>query len=216
MKLKKTTIIVTILSLLGLLSCVYNPDIKIKDKTSKKHISLKKDNLKNLNVKSKDKEVLTKTSIVEQKVAQIQKKQVQQIFKIEDLDEIKLRQKPIEGVEPVSAISIRQNSIHKLKVGSILRIPISDEIFYDIYIQDKTINNNGSVSINGEYKDNDIKYSAIITEGKRSLFGSITTPFGAYEIEILNEEGYVYNRNDITRVKIDFTKKDTKVIPNRQ
>jgi hypothetical protein len=73
---------------------------------------------------------------------------------------------------------------------------------------DKIIHKDGSTSITGNLINSNKKYSVVLTQGKNSSFGSLTTPEGTYEIEVLNGKGYVYSVNDIDKKRIDYTKED--------
>ncbi len=113
-----------------------------------------------------------------------------------------------DGIEPLSAIEIKKDSISKVKIGDTITLPFVDDAKYRAKISDKIIHKDGSTSITGNLINRDKKYSVVLTQGKNSSFGSLTTPEGTYEIEVLNGKGYVYSVNDIDKKRIDYSKED--------
>jgi hypothetical protein len=113
-----------------------------------------------------------------------------------------------DGIEPLSAIEIKKDSISKVKIGDTITLPFVDDAKYRAKISDKIIHKDGSTSITGNLINSNKKYSVVLTQGKNSSFGSLTTPEGTYEIEVLNGKGYVYSVNDIDKKRIDYTKED--------
>jgi len=139
----------------------------------------------------------------------IKKAQTLSPFLEEDMDDMKLQVKPLEGIEPLSAISIEKNIISNSKVGDIIVLPSIDGSYYEMIIKGKNKSAMGNVSIYGDYMENGIAYHSILTEGKQSSYISMTTPEGTYEVNLINGKGYVYSSVDIENKKIDYTKSDT-------
>jgi len=130
------------------------------------------------------------------------------IFKEANLNTITSNIPQKEGIQPLSAIKIHPNSIAKIKIGDTIVLPFMDDATYNAKISTKIKHQNGSISITGNLIDTDNTYSITLTQGKKSAFGSITTPDGAYEIEMRNGNGYVYSVEDIDNNRIDYDHTD--------
>ncbi len=120
------------------------------------------------------------------------------------------------GVDPLSAIEINKNSISKVKVGDVIVLPFVDAAKYKAKISEKIVHNDGSTSIVGDLVNTDKQYSIVLTEGKHSSFGSLRTPEGAYEIEVVNGKGYIYSVNEIDNKYIDYNKADVIEIKKKE
>jgi len=112
-----------------------------------------------------------------------------------------------QGIEPLFAIKIEKDSIHKIEIGESLSLGYMGD--YEAKISNKIVHKNGSVSITGNLVNSDNNYMVVLTEGKSSVFGTVTTPDGAYELETKDGQGYVYAVNDIDSRWIDYSKSDT-------
>jgi hypothetical protein len=139
---------------------------------------------------------------------------VDDIFVYEDMDELATRIAPKSGIKPVLALSIEQGAIKSLEIGDTVVLPVvGGDIYYEMEITQKTVYPNNSISVDGTFTENGIEYTAILTEGESSSFVSMTTPQGAYEVEIFSELGYMYSVNDIQKVRIDPSVSDTIEVP---
>ena len=112
-----------------------------------------------------------------------------------------------QGVEPLFAIKIDKSTIRQLEIGETLALPYMGG--YEAKVSNKIVHKNGSVSITGNLVNADNNYVVVFTEGKSAIFGTVTTPDGAYEVETKNGQGYIYAVNDIDSKWIDYTKSDT-------
>ncbi len=137
------------------------------------------------------------------------------IFEELDMDEIRLDIEPIEDVEPIAALRMKQGTIKEIEVGDTILLPSIDGNIYELAITHKEVSSRGNVSIDGSFSENSVNYSAILTEGNNAAFISMNTPEGTFEIELLNGIGYVYANNDIDKAKIDYSKSDEVNIPHK-
>jgi hypothetical protein len=112
-----------------------------------------------------------------------------------------------QGVEPLFAIKIDKSTIRQLEIGETLALPYMGG--YEAKVSNKIVHKNGSVSITGNLVNADNNYVVVFTEGKSAIFGTVTTPDGAYEVETKNGQGYIYAVNDIDTKWIDYTQSDT-------
>jgi hypothetical protein len=135
-------------------------------------------------------------------------KKEHKIFEEIDIDELLSKREPIDGVKPIGALRIKKDSIKRLEVGERVLLPSIDGSEYMLKIKDKTTSSRGNVSIDGSFSENGAEYSAVLTEGVNGAFISFNTPEGTYEVEIIDEIGYVYLGGDITKAKIDPNKTD--------
>jgi hypothetical protein len=126
-----------------------------------------------------------------------------------DMEEVKKNFPTKEGITPVIAVEVLKNSVSNLEVGDTISLPYMGSGEYEATITSKKTHKNGSVSVSGNLKDSDNKYSVVLTEGKSMSFGTITTPNGSFEIETKDGKGYVYSTDAIDKKWIDYTKSDT-------
>ena len=126
-----------------------------------------------------------------------------------NMDEVNKEITPKSGIDPIIAIKVEKESLKNLKKGDRIALPYMGMGEYEAQISSKTIHKNGSVSVTGNIVGSNGDYSVVLTEGKNSMFGSITTKDGAFEIETINGKGYVYSVDEIDREWIDYGKKDT-------
>ena len=129
-------------------------------------------------------------------------------FQEEDIDFVAQKLKKIKGVEPVAAVQMQKGIIKNAKIGDTLLLPPIDGISYEMKVQSKQILQSGTVNIEGDFIENGIVYSAVLTEGKKATFISMVIPNGTYEVNILNGIGYIYTNTDIEKVKIDYSQTD--------
>ncbi|CAA6806880.1 MAG: Unknown protein [uncultured Sulfurovum sp.] len=112
-------------------------------------------------------------------------------------------------VAPVLGIKITENSIAKLSVGDVIKLPALGQVQYEAEITKVLTHKNGSTSATGNLiGDQNEKHSIILTEGKSTSYASISTPEGAFEIETIDGVGYVYSVKDIEDQYIDRSKED--------
>jgi len=126
----------------------------------------------------------------------------------DDMEEVKKKVSPKKGIAPLFAIRIDNNVLSKLNIGDTLVLPYMGLDEYEATIEDKVIHQNGSVSVTGNLVDSD-QYSIVFTQGKTSLYGTVVTPTGSFEIETKNGYGYIYNTARIDNKWIDYQKSDT-------
>jgi len=134
-------------------------------------------------------------------------------FEEEDIDLVAQSIKKIKGVEPIAAVRMHQGTIKNAKIGSKLLLPPIDGMSYEMKVETKQVSQNGTVSIEGNFNENGIVYSAILTEGKKATFISMYTPNGTYEVNIIHGIGYIYANADIEKAKIDYSKTDEIELP---
>jgi len=134
------------------------------------------------------------------------------IFNQLDKDSVKNISKKSD-VEPIKAVSVDENSLVKINKGDVFELPLLGNSVYNVKVDQKVQNKNGSVTITGNLVENN-NYSVIMTKGKERTFMTVSTPDGSYEVEIKNGEGYVYSVKDIEKKRIDYNKPDTLVPPN--
>ena len=112
-------------------------------------------------------------------------------------------------VTPVLGIKITENSIAKLSVGDVIKLPSLGQVQHEAKITKVLKHKNGSTSATGNLMgDQNEKHSIILTEGKSTSYASISTPEGAFEIETIDGVGYVYSVKDIENQYIDRSKED--------
>jgi len=133
---------------------------------------------------------------------------VDDIFVYEELEELITRAKPKSGIKPLLALSLEHGMIKSLEVGDIVVLPVVGEIYYEMEITQKISYPNSSISVDGIFTEDGLDYTAILTEGNQSSFVSMTTPQGAYEVEIFSGLGYMYSVKDIEKVRVDTSLND--------
>ncbi len=136
---------------------------------------------------------------------------VANIFQEIDISDVTSVQK--SDIQPVGALSVEQGSISQIKVGDKIELPLLGNSNYEAKITKKIKNPTGSVTVSGNLVEDD-KYSVVITESKKGVYGSITTPDGDYEIEVQNGKGYIYSVSDIENKRVDYKKSDEMTLPN--
>ena len=142
---------------------------------------------------------------------------IQKIYTEIDQDELSKELLAKENVQPQLAIEIKRNSISKLNIGDTISLPNIGEVGYEAIVSKKIVHNNGSVSITGNLVGSqNNNYSMVFTQGKNSSYASFTTPEGAFEIETVNGQGFVYSVKDIEKVFIDPKKEDAISIPKNE
>lgn len=154
-------------------------------------------------------EVLTEDTVPPQEVEPEMVQEVQDIMVESDMNEIKNKLPLKKGVTPIIGVEIAKNSITQLKVGDTIALPYMGSGEYEAKIESKTTHANGSVSVSGNLLDSGNQYSVVLTEGKNSAFGTVTTPNGSFEIETKDGQGYVYSTDEIDQAWIDHSKGDT-------
>ncbi len=113
----------------------------------------------------------------------------------------------IDDVKPISAIYVKKNSIASANIGDTIELPLLGTSNYRIKVTQKQKNGSGSITISGNLIE-DNKYSATFTESKKGIYGSITTPDGAYELESQDGEGYIYSLKDIEKKRVNYKQSD--------
>jgi len=144
--------------------------------------------------------------VIEEDVPRIE--EASMIIFEDDMEEVKKRVSPKKGIPPLFAIRIDNNVLSKLNIGDTLVLPFMGLDEYEATIEDKVIHPNGSVSVSGNLVDSD-QYSIVFTQGETSLYGTVVTPTGSFEIETKNGYGYIYNTANIDSRWIDYQKSDT-------
>jgi len=157
---------------------------------------------KTIIVQKKESPILTQTQT-------LKKESIVKLFEEEDIDFVNLKMKYIDDVTPIAAIRMETNKIKNIQVGSTLLLPTIDGSHYTLKVKHRTISQRGTVSIDGDFSEDGNTYSAILTEGGKSTFISMSTPTGMYEVEIFEGLGYIYASSEIENAKIDFTQSDT-------
>ena len=150
------------------------------------------------------------TDIIEESVSTISP------FTEESIDDMKLETQPLQGIDPIAAISMEKNSITHSKIGDTILLPSIEGSNYEMIVKDKSTSATGNVSIHGDYMENGITYHSILTEGKGASFISMTTPTGTYEINLIQGKGYIYASSEIENKKIDYTKSDTMTVSHEE
>jgi hypothetical protein len=177
-----------------------NPEKKIQ-KESLTHTSLPIEKIKTI-------AVLPNTPHLVTQVKTLKKESIIDIFEEEDIDFVNLKIKQIKDVTPIAAVRMETNKIKTIKVGENLLLPTIDGNSYTLKVKHHTVSQRGTVSIDGDFSENGNTYSAILTEGKKSAFISMSTPTGMYEIELIDGLGYIYTSSEIENAKIDFSQSD--------
>lgn len=154
-------------------------------------------------------EAFTEDTTLPQEVEPEMVQEVQDIMVESDINEIKNKLPLKKGVTPIIGVEIAKNSITQLKVGDTIALPYMGSGEYEAKIENKTTHANGSVSVSGHLLDSNNQYSVVLTEGKNSSFGTVTTPNGSFEIETKDGQGYVYSTDEIDQEWIDHSKGDT-------
>ncbi|CAA6814404.1 MAG: Unknown protein [uncultured Sulfurovum sp.] len=134
---------------------------------------------------------------------------VQNIYHEIDKEELLKKIPAKKLVSPILGIEVSQNSIAKLVLGDIIKLPTLGQVEYEAKISKKVTHKNGSTSVTGNLiGDQNTQHAIILTEGKNTSYASISTPEGAFEIETINGIGYVYSVQDIENQYIDRDKED--------
>ncbi len=136
------------------------------------------------------------------------KNQSYAIFEELDIDDVPIDIKPIENVKPIAALHMKKDTIKEIEIGDTILLPSIEGNVYELTITNKTVSARGNISIDGEFSENGIRYSSILTEGSSTAFISMNTPEGTYEIEVFNGIGYIYISSDIEKEKIDHSQSD--------
>lgn len=165
------------------------------------------DEEENLTVEDVDKELKEETEEVQEVEPEIVAT-VHDIMVESDLKEIEKKFAPKEGITPVTGIEIFKGTISNLKVGDKVTLPYMGTGEYEAEISSKTTHANGSVSVTGNLLDGTNQYSVVLTEGKNTTFGTVTTPDGSFEIETKDGQGYVYSTDEIDKKWIDHSHSD--------
>jgi hypothetical protein len=172
---------------------------KIENFIPEKKVQLKKTVL--------DKVTKTVKETIQEEITYL--KFIDDVFTYEEIDELSSRLAPKNDIQPVSALSMEHGVIKSLEVGDTIVLPVVGDIYYKMEVSQKTQHANDSISIDGTFKENGISYTAILTEGDQSLFVSMTTPQGAREVEVFSGLGYMYDAQDIQKIRINPTSSDT-------
>jgi len=123
------------------------------------------------------------------------------------IDDLKISLPPREDVKPVMAIAMNSEKVLHLTIGDEIEIPLPNGVYRAI-IESKKINPSISLALTGNLEDDDNNnYSITLTQGKRSVFATVTSPDGAFEIEVKDGKGYIYRTSDIKK-NIDYTQSD--------
>lgn len=122
-----------------------------------------------------------------------------------------LHHKPRSYVKAISAIRIQTQNIQK---GDTLVLPNIEGVDYEILIAYVDINQDASKSITGSYSDEGIPYTTTITQSSTDSFISLATAVGMYEIETVNQIGYVYKTQDIRKVMQAYPIDDAIILPS--
>ena len=118
------------------------------------------------------------------------------------------------SIQPTLAVQVSSNSISSLEVGDTIQLPNIGQVSYEAIIKKKVTHDNGSVSVTGNLTGSqNSQYSVVFTEGKKTSYASFTTPEGAFEIETVNGQGYVYSVQDMENQLIDPNKEDILLPP---
>jgi len=190
------------------LSKVMDEDVKMLELPKLDNKALALDEEENLTVDDMDKELNKER----EEVQEVEPKMVATVHDImveSDLKEIEKKFPLKEGIVPVTGIEISKGVISNLKVGDKVVLPYMGTGEYEAKISSKTTHANGSVSVTGNLLDGSNQYSVVLTEGKTSAFGSVTTPDGSFEIETKDGQGYVYSTDEIDKKWIDYSHTDT-------
>ena len=168
-----------------------------------------KDDEENLTI---DELLVAENQVPEEDVSEKLEDEIVDIMVESSMDEVEKSFPLKEGITPVSAINLPQQSIANLNVGDIVSLPNMGTGEFNAKINTKKTHKNGSVTLTGNLVDSGNKYAVVLTEGKNMSFGTVTTPNGSFEIETRNGVGYVYATDAIDRAYIDHTQTDV-IIP---
>jgi len=181
-----------------------NSEEKIKKLNNKKVVLTKlKDNIKKESYFKKN--IATLKNVKKEKQNENSFKKINPFFEqnIEDMN-----YKAKKDVNPILSYKFEQKSIYNLKCGDKITLPEINGFQFELNILNKTYNNDGSVSLKAEILGEDEKYFAILTEGENNSFITAFTPEGSFEFETNKDEGYVYDANQIKRIRINYSKPD--------
>jgi hypothetical protein len=115
---------------------------------------------------------------------------------------------PKEKVEPLKSIHLEKKLLSSLDVGDIVRIPL-DKRAYDVEIKRRVTHPNGDVSLIGKFDYENQVYDAVITNSKKHSFMTMNTPEGSREVELLGDQGWVYDSSAIRDAHMDYSLMDT-------
>jgi uncharacterized protein YxeA len=127
-------------------------------------------------------------------------------------DEARVTTKPRKNVPHVSAIKLN-SSLDKLNQGDNIQLPDIEGVDYDIIVTHIQDHNDGSKSVTGNFSDEDITYTATITTSQKSIYITLSTPNGTYEIEGNNNIGYIYRSDTIKKHLFSPRKTDVVILP---
>lgn len=215
---KKVLITLSIATFLAIGIKTFLPNVEEKDALVKIEIEdvdaffalpVDKDNLTQLVSLNKEQKSTTKDDQLLTKVEKVKVQKVANIYHQIDKEELLKEMPHKQRVEPLLGIQIVENSISKLAVGDVIKLPAVGQIEYQVSISKKITHKNGSTSVTGNLVgDQNSKHAVILTEGKSTSYASINTPEGAFEIETINGVGYVYSVQDIENEYINPDKED--------
>lgn len=163
----------------------------------------------NLSVEDIDKDLESEeNNLIPKEVEPEMVAEVKDLMTETSMEEVEKNFASKQGITPVIAVDIPQNSIATLNIGDTVSLPYMGSAQFDAKIASKKTHANGSVTVTGNLVDNK-EFSVVLTEGKNMSFGTVTTPNGSFEIETKDGQGYVYATDDIDQEWIDYGQSDT-------
>ena len=114
-----------------------------------------------------------------------------------------------QNVKPVSAFTIKPDTIKQLFIGDSILLPEVNDVSYKATVKKRTVGKNGSVSLVASLEGEGKRYYSIMTEDDNASYITLVSPEGVFEFEALNGQGYTYRSSDINNSMIDYSKSDS-------
>lgn len=134
-------------------------------------------------------------------------------FELLDSQAAEIAIKKKSKVEPISGFSYEQGAVKKLNIGDTLLMPDIENVRYELKVTQKTLNSDGSVTIETSVENGEPSNYAIITEAQNATFVTLRAPGTVYEMEGVGGTGYIYSALEIKRAKIDYSVTDAMIPP---
>ncbi len=112
-----------------------------------------------------------------------------------------------DEIEFKQAISFRREALTDLPIGKVLELELTHHRSVSAVVKNKRIFTNGDISWGGHLEGYGDRYPVVITVGKKSSFGTITTPEGEFALEVYGDNGWIYEKPDMSQF-IDTTESD--------
>jgi hypothetical protein len=135
------------------------------------------------------------------------------LFRQVKIEQIRGLVTPKQGVEPLGAFIYATGALSALAVGDEIMLPDLEEASYTATVSSRIVNPDQSVTLKATLEGESQRYYAMMTEGVNTAYLTITTPNGIYEVEIIDDKGYVYSQSAMKRAWIDPTRTDAVLVP---